>query len=328
MAITNAQQYKQILQKEREEKAFGGVMGKDGRRAYVGGSYGGGYGEKGKGLGGYQGRGDPSTGGVAGGKGTGPGGQGGGGGGSKGPTTTEEQKKLFKDLQEQDKKVTKEMFDKGQSNYQEQFNDIVTGSRPMSLSQKNKIAYQNRIYNAWPSTSRFYVLVREFVSGDPVRLISWSASARSDSLMVRDMEPPEPERFVVVYHSCKFKSFLPDRKQFEKCLRILSGLFVLLQENNRGFEFFSSLSDWQPVVCDNPAEIPANALSLLASANFGEPDQFGSVKEILNDIPSHYHCVIVSAAPLKSWLDRLPNTSCSLTCVDSKSTVNVGGVMV
>ena len=39
MAITNAQQYKQILQKEREEKAFGGVMGIDGRRAYVGGSY-------------------------------------------------------------------------------------------------------------------------------------------------------------------------------------------------------------------------------------------------------------------------------------------------
>jgi len=42
MAITNAQQYKQILQKMREAKAFGGVMGKDGRRAYVGGSYGGG----------------------------------------------------------------------------------------------------------------------------------------------------------------------------------------------------------------------------------------------------------------------------------------------
>jgi len=149
MAITNAQQYKQILQKEREEKAFGGVMGKDGRRAYVGGSYGGGYGEKGKGLGGYQGRGDPSTGGVAGGAGTGPSNQGGSGdGGSNVPTTTKEQKELFKTLQEEDKKVTKEMFDKGQSNYQEQFNNIVTGYRPMSLSQKNKIAYQNRIYNA------------------------------------------------------------------------------------------------------------------------------------------------------------------------------------
>ena len=39
MAITNAQQYQQILQKEREEKAFGGLLGLDGRRAYVGGSY-------------------------------------------------------------------------------------------------------------------------------------------------------------------------------------------------------------------------------------------------------------------------------------------------
>ena len=39
MAITNAQQYKQILQKVREEKAFGGLMGIDGRKAYVGGSY-------------------------------------------------------------------------------------------------------------------------------------------------------------------------------------------------------------------------------------------------------------------------------------------------
>jgi len=49
MAITNAQQYKQVLQKEREKKAFGGVMSLDGRRAYVGGSYGASSG------GGYQG---------------------------------------------------------------------------------------------------------------------------------------------------------------------------------------------------------------------------------------------------------------------------------
>ncbi len=41
MAITNAQQYQQILQKMRDKKAFGGLMGIDGRKAYVGGSYGG-----------------------------------------------------------------------------------------------------------------------------------------------------------------------------------------------------------------------------------------------------------------------------------------------
>jgi len=56
MAITNAQQYKQILQKEREEKAFGGLMGIDGRKAYVGGSYSGKDPEGGnQGAGQYQG---------------------------------------------------------------------------------------------------------------------------------------------------------------------------------------------------------------------------------------------------------------------------------
>ncbi|MCM8540059.1 MAG: DUF58 domain-containing protein [Lentisphaeraceae bacterium] len=170
--------------------------------------------------------------------------------------------------------------------------------------------------------------LREFAAGDPIRLISWSASTRSDTLMVRDMEPPEPEKFVVVFHSSKFRNILPDRKQFEKCLRILSGLFVVLQSNNRSFEFFSSLSDWEPVICDNPAEIPANALSMLASANFGEPDNFNAVKDILAEIPSHYHCIVVSASPLKSWLDRLPTTSCSLTCVDTKRSENIGAVTV
>ena len=56
MAITNAQQYKQILQKEREEKAFGGLMGIDGRKAYVGGSYA--TDGTGKERGSYQGRDD------------------------------------------------------------------------------------------------------------------------------------------------------------------------------------------------------------------------------------------------------------------------------
>ena len=46
-----------------------------------------------------------------------------------------------------DRTVTKEEIDRGQSNYQEQFNDIVTGSKPMGLSQRNQVAYQNRIYN-------------------------------------------------------------------------------------------------------------------------------------------------------------------------------------
>ena len=47
-----------------------------------------------------------------------------------------------------DRTVTREEIDRGQSNFREQFNNYTGGSRPMTLSQRNNIAYQNRIYNA------------------------------------------------------------------------------------------------------------------------------------------------------------------------------------
>jgi len=74
MSITRLQQARQMYAMgQRVAKAFGGVMGPDGRKAYVGGSH--------SPQGGYQGEGD-GKGGKAGGEGTGTDGQGGTGGGS------------------------------------------------------------------------------------------------------------------------------------------------------------------------------------------------------------------------------------------------------
>ena len=43
--------------------------------------------------------------------------------------------------------ITKDDYDRGQSNFREQFNEYLGGSRPMSLSQRNNQKYQNRIFN-------------------------------------------------------------------------------------------------------------------------------------------------------------------------------------
>ncbi len=79
MSITRLQQARQMYAMgQRVGRAFGGVMGPDGRKAYVGGSY--------SDKGGYQGGGDRKedggSGGKAGGAGTGTDGQGGTGGGA------------------------------------------------------------------------------------------------------------------------------------------------------------------------------------------------------------------------------------------------------
>jgi hypothetical protein len=81
MSITRLQQARQMYAMgKRVERAFGGVMGPDGRKAYVGGSY--------SDQGGYQGQGGAATGGAegspAGGEGTGTDGQGGTGGEGEG----------------------------------------------------------------------------------------------------------------------------------------------------------------------------------------------------------------------------------------------------
>ena len=81
-----------MMQEPRTMAAYGGIMGGDGRRGYVGGSYGGGYGETGGGKGGYQGGGD-GQGGKAGGAGTGTDGQGSTGDPGNNSVTTPDQDK-------------------------------------------------------------------------------------------------------------------------------------------------------------------------------------------------------------------------------------------
>jgi|SaaInlStandDraft_1057018.scaffolds.fasta_scaffold89870_1 uncharacterized protein (DUF58 family) len=167
--------------------------------------------------------------------------------------------------------------------------------------------------------------LREFVPGDPLKLVSWSVSARSEQLMVRDLEPPEPERYTVVFHAVKIKSVMPDSKQFERCLRLLSGLFVFLQENNISFEFYSSMNNWVPFICDNPAEPPIAALTVLAQAKFGDPDSLSEMNTIIEHIPADYHSIVLGATKLSAWRNKIPEVSGSLTLMDSKHSENING---
>ncbi|MCM8532211.1 MAG: DUF58 domain-containing protein, partial [Lentisphaeraceae bacterium] len=165
--------------------------------------------------------------------------------------------------------------------------------------------------------------LREFVPGDPLKLVSWSVSARSDNLMVRDLEPPEPERYTIIFHAVKIKKYMPDSKQFEHCLKLLSGLFMFLQENNLSFEFYSSINNWVPFVCDNPLEPPIAPLTVLAQAKFGKPDQLSDLTDIISNVPADYHCIVLGATKLESWQNKVPESACSMTLMDSKSVEHV-----
>lgn len=165
--------------------------------------------------------------------------------------------------------------------------------------------------------------LREFVPGDPLKLVSWSVSARSDNLMVRDLEPPEPERYTIVFHAAKIKKYMPDSKQFEKCLKLLSGLFMFLQENNLSFEFYTSINSWVPFICDNPTEPPIAALTVLAQAKFGSPDALQDVAKVVDNVPADYHCIVLGATAIDGWKDKLGDSTASMTLMDCKKTIHL-----
>ena len=165
--------------------------------------------------------------------------------------------------------------------------------------------------------------LREFIPGDPLKLVSWSVSERSENLLVRDLEPPEPERYTVIFHAVKAKKYMPDSRQFEKCLKLLSGLFVFLQENNLSFEFYTSVNNWVPFICDNPAEPPIAALKVLAQAKFGSPDSIQDVTNVLDNVPADYHCIVLGATELDGWKNKIGDQSISLTLMDSKKTIHM-----
>lgn len=70
--------------------------------------------------------------------------------------------------------------------------------------------------------------LRKFRSGDSVKSIHWPASSRSDSIIVREFDPPRPKPQC---HGILLHQFVPPGEmnqpdRFEKILRIASGLLV------------------------------------------------------------------------------------------------------
>jgi uncharacterized protein (DUF58 family) len=74
--------------------------------------------------------------------------------------------------------------------------------------------------------------LREFRSGDSLQAIHWPASSRSDSIIVREFDPPLPKPrchgIFLHQYAAPGKMYQPDR--FEKMLRIACGLLVRFRQ--------------------------------------------------------------------------------------------------
>ena len=159
--------------------------------------------------------------------------------------------------------------------------------------------------------------IRGFQPGDRQRSIHWPATARSRSLMVREWDRPEPEKFSLVFHSFfpPGKPVLPEG--FDHAMELLSGFFFHCRELHIPVQFTASFVDWEVIDLADPQELRP-VLGILARAKMKAEQTPQPLIDAIEDIPGHHRIYVISNVPLKLWTGALPDLPHPLTCLDNR----------
>ncbi len=156
--------------------------------------------------------------------------------------------------------------------------------------------------------------LREFQTGDRVKLIHWPTSARSRHLVVRQFDRQLPGRVTLVFHSIR-----PDQKPqpaevFEGALELLCGMLHQLHGRVIPVDLIASFNQWESMSTDSPAHLDA-ALRTLATAKRKAERNPHALHEVLAGAKAGDRVIILSDVPLKEWQDDLPDLPCMTLCL-------------
>lgn len=156
--------------------------------------------------------------------------------------------------------------------------------------------------------------LREFQTGDRVKLIHWPTSARSHHLVVRQFDRQLPGRVTLVFHSIR-----PDQKPqsaevFEGALELLCGMLHQLHERVIPVDLIASFNQWEGMPADSPEHLDA-ALRTLATAKRKAERNPHALHEVLAGTKAGDRVIILSDVPLKEWQDELPDLPCMTLCL-------------
>lgn len=172
--------------------------------------------------------------------------------------------------------------------------------------------------------------VRAYRSGDAVKSVHWSATARVGEIMVREWDPPAPRpmRFGLLLHTLEpagaARLLRPDR--WERCLKLVSGIVVFCRDAGIPLTFVQTAGCSDTVAIES-MRLPEQrgygaALEWAALAIRSGASQESVVAAALADLcQSCDRVFVVSDVPLAQWrkLPAIAHTPGSLTCLDADS---------
>lgn len=169
--------------------------------------------------------------------------------------------------------------------------------------------------------------VRPYRSGDPVKSVHWSATARTGELMVREWDPPAPRplRFGLLLHTLETRGTgrLLRADRWERCLRLLSGIVVFAKGAGIPLTFANASGAAESAAVDwlrLPEQRGYGALlEWAALAGRGGSSGKAAVAAALHDLARTCDRIFaVSDVPIPGWraaLDSLVPAG-TLVCID------------
>lgn len=163
-----------------------------------------------------------------------------------------------------------------------------------------------------PDWSGDYLGIREFRSGDPLKMIHWRATARTQRLVVREFDRRLPRRVVICFHSYEppGQPRLPDA--FESALELLAGLLMQGDEPAVPMEMVADFLDWEPLDLGGGVR---PALRVLAQARRRPHSDLEPLVRHLRSLPERSRVHVVSDTPVRLWRDLLPAAGCEVRCL-------------
>ena len=170
--------------------------------------------------------------------------------------------------------------------------------------------------------------LREFRSGDSIKLINWKATSRRQKLIVSkyDSKPEGKKmRFHIVYWSgCVESPRSPE--SFEKSLQHLTGIFLALNRRQIPFQFTSSFLDWE-IIADSCQDPHLNTmLTALAEVRQSPRDSIEDLHRQLRLVQPDCQLIVISNSPLASWAPGIRANGKSLFCFDNTQFTTISGL--
>jgi uncharacterized protein (DUF58 family) len=165
-----------------------------------------------------------------------------------------------------------------------------------------------------PDWSGEYLGIRDFRSGDPLKMIHWRATARSQRLVVREFDRRLPVKYALFFHSYYPVGQPRLGDAFESALEMLAGLLLQCRGLGVPLELTADFHDWQPLVLTESQNL-ASPLTLLAGAQWAPSSDMSPLTGRLQTLPAESRVFIVSDTPVRLWQHLVPETLSEITCL-------------